>query len=236
MKKLGFDLDELNEGYVSDVIENYGIEVKYSDSRKVFNVLLQNKQLFPTLRIKGVVSFDEYIKRWFEAYNTGFESRPSVKVGKKSTTVPDEIVKVLMAYHFDLEAEEASKMEAAHAIMMTLENLTGELLEEYLDFRLKDFGWMCAWGSTIRAVDFCHPTKGMLQVKNSDNSENSSSSSIREGTDIQKWFRRFSRKKGEYNWSALVELTGCDSLSEYDFRKYSTEVLRRNPQAIATKL
>ena len=58
MKKLGFDLDELNEGYVSDVIENYGIEVKYSDSRKVFNVLLQNKQLIPTLRIKGVVSFD----------------------------------------------------------------------------------------------------------------------------------------------------------------------------------
>ena len=236
MKKLGFDLEELNPGYVSDIIENYGIDVKYPDSQKVFNILLENKQLLPTLRIRGAVTFDEYIKRWFLAYNRGFESRPSVKVGKESSTIPDEIVKVLMAYHFDLEAEEASKMEAAHAIMMTLENLTGELLEEYLDFRLKEYGWLCAWGSTIRAVDFCHPTKGMLQVKNSDNSENSSSSSIREGTDIQKWFRRFSRKGGEYNWASLAELTGCDYLSENDFRRYSTEVLKSNPQAIRTKL
>jgi len=51
------------------------------------------------------------------------------------------------------------------------------------------YGWHCAWGETIRSVDFCSEDGQLLQIKNRSNSENSSSSRVREGTNIIKWFR-----------------------------------------------
>lgn len=233
MKNLNEDIELINKSLVTETISRENLKIKYPDSLEVLYVLLENKELLPSLRIRGKVSFAEYLAKWFNSYNTGYESRPSVKIGRKSDTVPDEIIKALFAYHYDIEPEDATKMERAHSVMMSLENLTGELLEEYLSIRLADFGWKCAWGSTIKAVDFSHATKGLLQVKNSDNSENSSSSAIRAGTDIQKWFRRFSRKKGEYNWQALVDITECQTLSEWDFRKFCLEVLKNNKKVMA---
>jgi carbonic anhydrase len=56
----------------------------------------------------------------------------------------------------------------------------------------------------------------VLQIKNRDNTENSSSSAIRNGTQIQKWFRSFS-KKGGTNWDNLPELMQGYDLSESDF-------------------
>ena len=53
----------------------------------------------------------------------------------------------------------------------------------------------------MRAVDFICPQPLLLvQVKNRDNSENSSSSAIREGSQIQKWFRMYSKYYERYNW------------------------------------
>ncbi|MFR4236189.1 MAG: SinI family restriction endonuclease, partial [Alistipes onderdonkii] len=90
-----------------------------------------------------------------------------------------------------------------HSLLMTIENNIGELLEEYLAVKLSPLGWYCCWGSTIDAVDFCKADGSLLQIKTSDNSENSSSSRVRQGTPIEKWFRRFSRRPGVYNWESL---------------------------------
>ncbi|VEP18279.1 Type-2 restriction enzyme Eco47I (fragment) [Hyella patelloides LEGE 07179] len=55
-----------------------------------------------------------------------------------------------------------------------------------------------------------------LQIKNRDNTENSSSSAISNGTQIEKWFRSFS-KKGGTNWNNLPELMQSYNLSEAGF-------------------
>ena len=62
----------------------------------------------------------------------------------------------------------------------------------------------------------------MLQVKNSDNSENSSSKKIREGTQIKHWFRRFS-KQNKHNWEKLHKILDINSLTEENFIKHLEE-------------
>lgn len=227
---------EISFTEVEKLISDGRLEIKNPDALQVLKSLLDYPLLMPTLRLRVKLTNQEYLLKWFETYNHGYDTRPSKKIGNASSTKPDELIKVLLQLHLGIDSVDASRIETGHSIMMTLENLVGELLEEYLSIRLKPYGWYCAWGSTIKAVDFCHPTYGMLQVKNSDNSENSSSSSVRDGTDIQKWFRRFSTKKGEYNWLALSKLTGCKILSEADFRDFCAELILKNPKVIASPL
>ena len=66
----------------------------------------------------------------------------------------------------------------------------------------------------------------LLQVKNSDNSENDASSRVRDGTNIKKWFRRFSKVKDKDNWKELVEMVNendeelANELTEENYIKY----------------
>jgi len=120
----------------------------------------------------------------------------------------------------------------SHSKMMTIETIVGDLLEEFLSVQLKDTGWCCCWGTTIKAVDFCHKNGRLLQVKTSDNSENSSSSDIRTGTTIEKWARRKSRKKNEYYWDDLQDITQMKNLTETLFREFVKKVLQDNPKCI----
>lgn len=106
------------------------------------------------------------------------------------------------------------------------------MLEEYLALKLAEAGWYCCWGSCIDAVDFCQDKGRLLQVKNSDNSENSSSSRVRNGTTIEKWYRRKSRLYNTFNWSKLVAMTGVKTLSEHDFRQFVENTIKANPSCI----
>lgn len=88
-------------------------------------------------------------------------------------------------------------------------------------------------GSTIDAVDFCKADGSLLQIKTSDNSENSSSSRVRQGTPIGKWFRRFSRRPGVYNWESLNRMLGRPGyVSESDFRAFAEKTIAANPACI----
>ena len=118
---------------------------------------------------------------------------------------------------------------------MSAENIAGAFLEEYIAEQLISQGWHCCWGETMKSVDFCKFDGQLLQVKNSDNSENSSSKSVRDGTTIKKWFRRFS-KTGGTNWNKLNELVGIenedDKLNENSFKEFVREAVRNNPGSI----
>ena len=125
-----------------------------------------------------------------------------------------------------------SHAEIHHAKFMKIENLIGSLIEEYLHEKLRFNGWYCAWGESIKSVDFFSINGDLLQVKTSDNSENSSSARVREGTQIKKWFRRFSKKDDVYNWDELKKITGVHNISEEDFRKFSSKIILENPGII----
>jgi hypothetical protein len=207
----------------------------YSEQLEVvLTVAMGDKRNLPSLRIiKPIIPLDEYIEKWVLAYLRGYKNRPSVRVGKRSETVPDSIIKEILKMRINtVNDSQADEIEGGHSLSMTIENMVGDLLEEYLSIKLADYNWYCCWGSTIDAVDFCKRDGSLLQVKTSDNSENSSSSRVREGTDIKKWFRRFSTRENAYNWAALNRMIGNSIFSEDDFKSFVNRTVTSNPNCI----
>jgi hypothetical protein len=85
---------------------------------------------------------------------------------------------------------------------MVAENKIGELLEEYIANTMEPQGWFWCCTDIFVGVDFflAGDPVTLLQVKNRDNSENSSSSRIRKQllamgcpVEIAKWYRSKSR-------------------------------------------
>lgn len=213
----------------------------YTDSMGiVITVAFSDLRNLPALRypkkVMGVdqpIPLKEYLAKWIDKYLKGYKGRPSQKTGKKSATFSDPIQKKILQSRLpNLSNEEATMLEEGHSLLMTIENLTGELLEEYIDIHLRDHGWSCCWGSSIISVDFCNQEGRLLQIKNSDNSENSSSSQVRNGTKIEKWHRRKSTKKDTFCWDKLEALTGIQGMSEEGFREFVGECIGNNKASI----
>jgi hypothetical protein len=135
-------------------------------------------------------------------------------------TIPDEMVSIVMQEAYGYSKSQCEKIKIEHQHAMCAENCVGALLERYLDSVLRSYGWHWCCGDFVKAIDFISKTDDgkwlALQIKNRDNSENSSSSAIRNGTPIQKWFRSFS-KTGGTNWKKLPELMQGYDLSEEGF-------------------
>lgn len=138
-------------------------------------------------------------------------------------TVPDEMVSTMLqkAYGYSPARTETVKLD--HQRAMVAESCVGNLLERYLDSKLRICGWHWCCGSFVKAIDFVRLDDdgkwAVLQIKNRDNSENSSSSKVRLGTNIQKWFRTFS-VTGATNWQNLPPLMRGYGLSEDGFKNY----------------
>ena len=139
------------------------------------------------------------------------------------------MVSLILEHYFQIPAADLGDASRLHSLAMGAENLVGDLLERYLATLMEPLGWAWCSGSLVKAVDFVKPgippgSWRLLQVKNRDNSENSSSSAIRGGTTIEKWHRTFSRRAGA-NWSAFPEDSLKGSLSEADFKRFVTGYL-----------
>ena len=160
--------------------------------------------------------------RYFDSYRrSDFPVEPS--------TIPDEMVSVIMENAYGYSKEECQRIKLEHQHAMCAENCVGNLLERYLDSKLRDSHWSWCCGEFVKAVDFIGRNEKSewiaLQIKNRDNSENSSSSAIRDGTRIQKWFRSFSKdtKKGRpsfTNWDNLPSLMQGYDLNEEGFKSF----------------
>lgn len=175
------------------------------------------------------------IKKWLVKYKNGFDGRASCRLSNPPGTVADPIVeKIIGTKLTKLTGEELSKITYAHRLGMSAENILGLILEEYLSINLKDAGWHCAWGETIKSVDFVHEDGRLLQIKNRSNSENSSSSSVRDGTEIQKWYR-IKADRIEYMWDSLNEICNTTSLSEEEFVVFAEQCVKNNPGCLAVE-
>ena len=142
------------------------------------------------------------------------------------STVPDDAVYIYIKKKFNKTDEEIKLIKESHNIGMSVEDLIGHTLEEYIYSKTSSDNWIWCSGNILRSIDFIKKEKiedkinwKMLQIKNSDNSENSSSKKVRQGTPIKHWFRRFSKRKA-YNWKELNELMDVKNLSEKSFIKY----------------
>lgn len=173
------------------------------------------------------------IRKWLIKYQRGYEGRASQRVSNPLGTVADPIVETIIGARLtDLLENELNSITYGHRLGMSAENILGLILEEYLFDNLKDYGWHCAWGETVKSVDFVHEDRRLLQIKNRSNSENSSSNKVRDGTEINKWYR-IKADRIEYMWGALNAICGTEHLSEESFVNFVEETIASNPNCIA---
>lgn len=185
-------------------------DFSFKDLDIIFGVAKTNRDLFPSINIAETEDKSSaYIARWVANYYNGIKNVPSKKSASPRSTCSDPIVSVIVGAAKDFKEAEISSAETNHILFMSAENVQGGLLEEYIATQVKPYGWIWCAGEVLRAIDFCSANGSvLLQIKNKYNSENSSSSSVREGTTIEKWYRLGVRtKKGKkypkYMWDEL---------------------------------
>lgn len=148
-------------------------------------------------------------------------------------TIPDERIRDVLEAAYAVPADKLDDAIRYHMEAMGAENFIGWILEAYIAYHAEQIGWVWCSGAIIRAVDFIKPLGSgvweLLQVKNRSNSENSSSSRVRLGTAIKKWFRVYANN-GRTNWDAFPDNELRIRLSEDGFRDYIVNWIRQNFQ------
>lgn len=197
----------------------------------IFDALINDPGLVPSQLGAKKDTLDKVIEKWIQRYSNGYQNRASQRNSNLPSTVPDPIIKKILENRFSFSKNQLQSIEDAHQLAMSVENIQELILEEFLSIKLKRSGWYCAWGETIRSVDFVNKNGDLLQVKNRSNSENSSSSSVRKNTKIKKWYR-IEATEVKYRWNDLNHICGTN-LSESDFVSYAHNVIKKNPNLLA---
>ena len=239
--------DDALRNIFSEVAEEFCLPQK-SDLYYIFETALKNRSLFPNINTKGANDPELYLGKWVKDYIDAMNSLPSEKSSSPKSSCTDPAIRIIVQSAKELTEEVAVRGESIHNLFMSAENIQGNLLEEYISTKIRPYGFLWCNGNILRAVDFCN-TDGslLLQVKNTSNTENSSSSNIRVGTSIKKWFRlgtktRQGVKYPDYKWSGLnsivndyrtegFDLLPCD-LSEDEYQAFLKTVSAYNKQLI----
>jgi len=230
---------------LASVLENHNIEAMAktvakqeqpnlweSGFKHIFCACRKYPDLSPNVEAS---SEEETLRKWIRKYKNGSESRISRRISNLPGTIADPIIDTIINSRFPHLNDKALKqIKFAHRLSMSAENILGLLLEEYLAEQLVRFKWHCAWGESIRSVDFCSERQELLQIKNRSNSENSSSSRVRQGTTIEKWFRVHANT-GAYMWDELNQRFRVNDFSEDAFKAFVKRVLQKNPAALAVE-
>lgn len=216
----------------------------WTDLDLIFDIALHDKDKFPGINLTGMRSPKLYIERWVKGYVDATNNPPSARTANPKSACTDPAIKVIVKATRGLTEEKASLGEAIHNLFMSAENIQGNLLEEYISEKIRPYGFLWCCGNVLRAIDFCNSDGTFfLQVKNKSNTENSSSSNIRAGTTIEKWYRLGTRTRGgvkvpDYKWPALNALINAHktqghtlppcSMSENDYQQFLTRKAQAN--------
>ena len=175
------------------------------------------------LSMKSKLIDQESLEYYLKFSNRFFQTRYKVEGPKPPATIPDTMVSYILEVYFDYPGVDNPRISKEHQHSMAAENMVGSLLERYIGTILEDHGWAWCSGDFIKAVDMVKKNPDgtwlLLQVKNRDNTENSSSSAIRSGTIIKKWFRSYS-KKSRTNWETFPDTETVHLLSEEGFKEF----------------
>ena len=193
---------------IDQVMKSVDLEDNLKDRiHKLFYFLNEFPQLLTHGATEANINTESYFIDLLTKYRNG-RKKPSLKIKKDLViggTIPDQMVRSILQKSEKCDDKKIDGYINGHNLAMSAENLLGSLLERYIASVIED-GWIWCPGQTIFATDFIKysPTSDKqwicLQVKNADNSENSSSSKIRqqfkqkgyEGI-IEIWFRSRSK-------------------------------------------
>ncbi len=177
------------------------------------------------------------VERYLRALMTGYARKRDGRVEVNPvSTVPDPAVDVVLEAFSRIPKTDLPVYSQHHRISMAAENKVGDLLELYLAECLEPEGWFWCCTNVVKGVDFLKPGTPvvLMQVKNRDNSENSSSSTIRDylkehgcPVEIRKWHRCKS-SDGSTCWQDFPGNEGECLASERGFREFVREYATRH--------
>lgn len=215
--------------------------------RELFIIGLGNiNKLFPKVGTT-TASKDpaDYIERWLHRFYNAHNHRPSQSTSTPKGSANDPALSVIVQETKNYSGMQIKQAINDHNLFMNAENIQGSLLEEYIDSHASKDGWIWAEGETMRACDFVRSNPvthipELVQIKNRDNTENSSSSAIRQGTQIEKWNRLKTRRKNkkpypEFQWDKLNKLMHISSnnlMSEKDYNLFLANIAHKNQRLL----
>lgn len=222
-----------------------------SDIVHIFNVAINDLNNFPNKTgLDNNSTYEDYLKVWIKSYDDAINNLPSLRTAKPKTSCDDPSIKELVKAVKELSEDEATLAAKNHNLFMSAENIQGGLLEEYISKEIRKYGWIWCAGSTMHAVDFCTINGSyLLQIKNKNNTENSSSSAIRNGTQINKWYRLGSQKvngevKPKYMWDDLNKIINGHNITNYGqpcnmsedtYQEFIRQISKNNKNIITEK-
>ena len=191
-----------------------------SEFMLVMEYLHSNKSAAPKFRGKKPPIFPsvEYIEKSAEKFVNG-RKVPAINW---STKITDPLLPLALKIFLDLSEEEIEKSIEIHKKLMLIENKVGEILESYISEKYSSKGWVWCSGSTVTTIDFIRKkndgTFEILQIKDKDVSENSTSTKGRGGIPV---WQRLKGKKATNNWDNFPENSTAKIMSEKEFIEYA---------------
>jgi len=211
------------------------------------------------VELKTISVLKEFFLNYPELYNTrkknpvtDFEIESRVKdyfkkriVPSIPKTVPDPLVSVILTDYYEVTESEINRIQKEHQLSMAAENKVGDYLELYIsEMAYKTNDWVLCVDGIAKAIDFIKKDGNswkMLQIKNRNNSENSSSMRIRDtmkekyNIEIQKWYRT-NANSGTTNWEKFPDEQLKKVLNENGFHLFIKKYLQQIKQNEKTGL
>jgi hypothetical protein len=193
---------------------------------KIATLLKQQPNLRTTKYRNENLDSEDILQKLSTAFNKGRQLKPP----SISKSPVDTAISMVAESWFAVPKSNIKKFFEYHKQAMSVENIIGTYLEAYINSVLCTEGWIWCSGSIVNKVDFVKTEKNnftkYLQVKCRDNTENSSSQTVRDGTRIEKWFRLYN-KNGKTNWGAFPDNKGKILLTEIGFLNFLKEKFER---------
>lgn len=140
---------------------------------------------------------------------------------KPRTTMPDELVSDMLELIGGVNSSQRVEVQKQYNAQKQIEMMIGDFLEMYLLKHSNQYGWVQS-GNCIRGTDMIKKNEDgswfKLQVKNSDNTPNSSSAGFVANKAIT-WKRRNSTKGTQY-WDEFPDTQVTPHISEIGFNDF----------------
>ncbi|RZG68435.1 SinI family restriction endonuclease [Acinetobacter bouvetii] len=213
-----------SKGISSEKLKEERSKVKAKEDLEIYNKIRDNY----VIHMLNKDAVKESLRSNYQAFvgKGKFEANLTQTVEDQAVGILFRNLKTSKKYE-SLELDDETKLSLRdHKISMAAENFLGEFLERYLNEKLQKYDWHWCCNSLVNAVDFIKEDEDsfiLLQVKNSSNTENSSSSKVRLNTTIKKWYRR-KASNGQVCWDQFPDKDVIQDLSEEGFLKWISEL------------
>lgn len=219
----------------------------FNDLDLIFSVALQNKDRFPAI-VLSTPSPSAYIDQWISYYFEATKNLPSKRIALPKRSCTDPSIRLIVQISQKKTDRSALLGEKYHNLFMSSENIQGNLLEEFISIKTRCYGFLWCCGNILKSIDFCNTDGSLLvQIKNKSNTENSSSSSVREGTKILKWYRLGTmtingQKLPKYRWDIFNQIVNSHktegfnlpacNIKEDDYQSFLVKTAKKNNHLI----